>query len=99
MNVFGRFILFHLTLCLAARSGTTKHGLSLVDGSCTMPTAWRGFWYQRGMNTLLEITLDHVQTKGHCLDVLDARNYYLFTDRYILARAEHEIQSAMINET
>ena len=53
-----------------------------------MPTAWRGFWYQRGMNTLLEITIDHVQTKGHCLDVLDTRNYYLFTDRYIIARVQ-----------
>ena len=93
MNVLARSILLHLTLCLAARSGKTNtHGLrvvrrcrlSLVDGSCTMPTAWRGFWYQRGMSTLLEITFDHVQTKGHCLDVLDARNYYLFTDRSAL---------------
>ncbi|CAF3716634.1 unnamed protein product [Rotaria sordida] len=46
-----------------------------------MPTAWLGLWYQRGMNSLLEITIDHIQTKGLCLDVLPVQQYYLFTDR------------------
>ncbi|CAF3678141.1 unnamed protein product [Rotaria sp. Silwood1] len=46
-----------------------------------MPTAWLGSWYQRGMNSLLEITIDHIQTKGLCLDVLPIQQYYLFIDR------------------
>ncbi|CAF2042517.1 unnamed protein product [Rotaria magnacalcarata] len=46
-----------------------------------MPTAWRGLWYQHGMNSLLEITVDHIQTKGDCLELLPAQQYYLFTDR------------------
>ncbi|CAF3761022.1 unnamed protein product [Adineta steineri] len=46
-----------------------------------MPTAWLGLWYQRGMNSLLEITNDQIQSKGFCLDVLSAQQYYLFNDR------------------
>ncbi|CAF1217230.1 unnamed protein product [Adineta steineri] len=45
-----------------------------------MPTAWLGSWYQRGMSSLLQITIDHVQTKGRCLDVLPIPQYYLFND-------------------
>jgi len=48
-----------------------------------MPTAWHGSWYQRGMNSLLTITNDHIQTKGRCQDVLPVEQYYLFTDRYV----------------
>lgn len=57
--------------------------LSIACSSCTMPTAWLGSWYQSGMNSLLEITIDHIQTKGLCLDVLPIQHYYLFTDRYV----------------
>ncbi|CAF2522822.1 unnamed protein product [Rotaria sp. Silwood2] len=46
-----------------------------------MPTTWLGLWYQRGMSSLLEITIDHIQTKGRCIDVLPIQQYYLFTDR------------------
>jgi hypothetical protein len=48
---------------------------------CNIPTAWFGSWYQRGMSSLLEITIDHIQTKGRCEDVLPSQQYYLFTDR------------------
>jgi len=46
-----------------------------------MPTAWFGSWYQHGMNSLLEITIDYIQAKGLCLDVLPNQQYYLFTDQ------------------
>ena len=46
-----------------------------------MPSAWHGLWYQRGMNSLLEIGNDYFQTKGHCHDALVNEQYYLFTDR------------------
>jgi len=55
----------------------------LACSLCNMPTAWHGSWYQRGMNSLLTITNDHIQTKGRCQDVLPVEQYYLFTDRYV----------------
>jgi hypothetical protein len=48
-----------------------------------MPSAWLGSWYQSGMNSLLEITVDHIQTKGLCLDGLPIQQYYLFTEQYV----------------
>ncbi|CAF4671813.1 unnamed protein product, partial [Rotaria magnacalcarata] len=49
--------------------------------SCKMPAAWLGSWYQRGMNSLLEITIDHIKTKGLCIDALPSQQYYFLTDR------------------
>ncbi|CAF2112150.1 unnamed protein product [Rotaria magnacalcarata] len=46
-----------------------------------MPAAWLGSWYQRGMNSLLEITIDHIKTKGLCIDALPSQQYYFLTDR------------------
>jgi len=46
-----------------------------------MPTAWIGSWYQRGMNSLIEITNDYIQTKGFCIDGQLADEYYLFSDQ------------------
>ena len=57
--------------------------LILACSLCNMPSTWHGLWYQRGMNSLLEITIDHFQTKGHCQDVLPSEQYYLFHDRYV----------------
>lgn len=55
----------------------------LVHALCNLPVAWRGHWYQRGMSSLLEITDEHIQTKGRCIDGLPLEQYYLFTDRYL----------------
>jgi len=52
-----------------------------VQTLCNLPAPWRGQWYQRGMSSLLEITDEHIQTKGRCIDGLPLEQYYLFTDR------------------
>ncbi|CAF5019832.1 unnamed protein product, partial [Rotaria socialis] len=33
------------------------------------------------MNSLLEITADHIKTKGLCIDALPSQQYYFFSDR------------------
>lgn len=55
----------------------------LVHALCNLPVAWRGHWYQHGISSLLEITDEHIQTKGRCIDGLPLEQYYLFTDRYL----------------
>ena len=46
-----------------------------------MPTGWFGLWYQRGMDSLLEIADDRIETKGLCVDALPSHQYYLFLDQ------------------
>lgn len=72
MNGKRRIVCFIITVFLQIQSACSL---------CNMPTAWHGLWYQRGMNSLLEITIDHIQTKGRCQDVLPVQQYYLFNDR------------------
>ncbi|UJR26532.1 hypothetical protein I4U23_007855 [Adineta vaga] len=72
MNGIRRLDLFNIILFIYIKSACSL---------CNMPTAWLGSWYQRGMSSLLEITIDHIQTKGRCIDVLPSEQYYLFNDR------------------
>ncbi|CAF1149498.1 unnamed protein product [Adineta steineri] len=71
MNGIYRLVIFNIILFIQIKSACSL---------CNMPTAWLGSWYQRGMSSLLQITIDHVQTKGRCLDVLPIPQYYLFND-------------------
>ncbi|CAF1046948.1 unnamed protein product [Adineta ricciae] len=55
--------------------------INSVCSVCKMPTGWFGLWYQHGMNSLLEIADDRIETKGLCVDVLPSHQYYIFLDR------------------
>lgn len=82
-NVWERKIFQGINQVPSNRWSFSSHSFISVQTLCNLPAPWHGQWYQRGMSSLLEITDEHIQTKGRCIDGLPLEQYYLFTDRYL----------------
>lgn len=50
----------------------------ITTGSCQLADAWRGTWFQSGLNTV-RINETSIDFKGKCLE--SDGNYYLFEEK------------------
>lgn len=56
---------------------------SCSGSSCQLPDAWRGTWFQSGLNTV-RINETAIDFKGKCLE--SDGEYYLFEEKYVQPR-------------